>query len=250
METIVEELRRNRESGARRLEGEYRAGLMTLARRFCADEGDAEELVNRTFAAVVEGIDGYVEQSAFFGWMCQILSNLHAADVRRKSNRTESSDADAVAGAADADATERLFRDVDASLLRDAVAALPDNMREVLLLHYFLDMPVAKIARFLAIPSGTVLSRLHYARLALAGKLGMQKPGVRLLVFALLLAAALASGGGVHAPGTAVVGSQAESAEARRSTVRRKGLTKTATTTARERQTSARASLCGKSWVR
>ena len=213
METIVEELRRDRESGARRLEGEYRAGLMTLARRFCADEGDAEELVNRTFAAVVEGIDGYVEQSAFFGWMCQILSNLHAADVRRKSNRTESSDADAVSGAADADATERLFRDVDASLLRDAVAALPDNMREVLLLHYFLDMPVAKIARFLAIPSGTVLSRLHYARLALAGKLGLQKPGVRLLVFALLLAAGLAIGGGVYALGTAVFGSHAEPAE-------------------------------------
>ena len=67
METIVDELRRHRESGARRLEGEYRAGLMTLARRFCADEGDAEELVNRTFAAVIEGIDSYVEQSAFFG---------------------------------------------------------------------------------------------------------------------------------------------------------------------------------------
>ena len=32
--TIVEELRQNRESGARRLEAEYKAGLMTLARRF------------------------------------------------------------------------------------------------------------------------------------------------------------------------------------------------------------------------
>ena len=219
METIVEELQRNRESGARRLDGEYRAGLMTLARRFCADEGDAEELVNRTFAAVIEGIDSYVEQSAFFGWMCQILSNLHAADVRRKSNRSERSDADAVAGAADADATERLFRDVDASLLRDAVAALPENMREVLLLHYFLDMPVAKIARFLTIPSGTVLSRLHYARLALAGKLGTQRTGVRLLVFGLLLAAGLAIGGGVYALASAAFGSHAESAEAPPSTV-------------------------------
>jgi len=214
METIVEELRKDRESGARRLEGEYRAGLMTLARRFCSDEGDAEELVNRTFAAVVEGIDGYVEQSAFFGWMCQILSNLHAADVRRKSNRTESSDSDAVAGATDADATERLFRDVDASLLRDAVAALPDNMREVLLLHYFLDMPVAKIARFLAIPSGTVLSRLHYARLALAGKLGVatRKPGVKMVLLALLLAAGLAAGRALYTLGTAVLETRAESA--------------------------------------
>ena len=84
---IVEELRQNRESGARRLETEYKAGLMTLARRFCQDSGDAEELVNRTFAAVVEGIDDYLEQSAFFAWMCQILTNIHSMDVRRKSNQ-------------------------------------------------------------------------------------------------------------------------------------------------------------------
>ncbi len=84
--TVVEELRQNRESGAKRLEAEYRAGLMTLARRFCADESEAAELVNRTFAAVVEGIDKYLEQSAFFGWMCQILSNIHAKDHRNKSN--------------------------------------------------------------------------------------------------------------------------------------------------------------------
>ena len=81
---IVEELRKDRESGAKRLEAEYKAGLMTLARRFCRDPGDAEELVNRTFAAVVNGIDDYLEQSAFFGWMCQILSNLHCKDCRRK----------------------------------------------------------------------------------------------------------------------------------------------------------------------
>ena len=63
---IVEELRQNRESGAKRLEAEYKAGLMTLARRFYVNESDAEELVNSTFAAVVENIDDYIEQSAFF----------------------------------------------------------------------------------------------------------------------------------------------------------------------------------------
>ena len=83
MLSIVEELRTNRESGARRLETEYKAGLITLARRLCADEGDAEELVNRTFADVVEGIDDYLEQSAFFGWMCKILENRFTKDMRR-----------------------------------------------------------------------------------------------------------------------------------------------------------------------
>ena len=85
--TIVEELRIDRESGARRLEAEYKAGLMTPARRFCVNETDAEDLVYRTFSAIVEGIDDYLEQSAFFGWMCQFLSNLHGKDVRKKSRQ-------------------------------------------------------------------------------------------------------------------------------------------------------------------
>ncbi len=50
---IVEELRQNREAGARRLESEYKVGLVSFARRLCADPSDAEELVNRTFAAVI-----------------------------------------------------------------------------------------------------------------------------------------------------------------------------------------------------
>ena len=196
--TIVEELRQNRESGAKRLEAEYKAGLMALARRFCDDESDAAELVNRTFAAVVEGIDDYLEQSAFFGWMSQILVNIHSTDVRRKSNRTVVYPGE-VPEACDETATGRIDGEVDASLLRDAIQRLPEDQRELLLLHYFMDMPIAKIAKFLAIPQGTVMSRLHYARKALATKLGAaaQKPGVKALLLALLLAALTAAGAAV-----------------------------------------------------
>ncbi len=111
--TIVEELRQNRESGSKRLEAEYKAGLMTLARRFCADESDAAELVNRTFSAVVEGIDDYLEQSAFFAWMCQILTNIHSTDVRRKSNQTVVYPGD-VPDTTDEKATTRIEEEVDA----------------------------------------------------------------------------------------------------------------------------------------
>ena len=86
--TVVDEIRRDRESGAKRLESEYKAGLMAFARRFCANDFDAEALVYRTFSEVIAGIDGYTEQSAFFGWMCKILVNCHANDIRRRSNQT------------------------------------------------------------------------------------------------------------------------------------------------------------------
>ncbi len=194
--TIVDELRKDRENGAKRLESEYRAGLMTLARRFCGDEGDAEELVNRTFAAVVNGIDDYLEQSAFFGWMCQIMSNLHGMEQRRKSRQMECSDPAAVDGAADAEGADRIVRGVDASILRDAIEELPREDKEVLLMHYFMDLPVARIARILSAPEGTVKWRLHGARLALGAKLGAvaKKPGGKALLIALALAALTAAG--------------------------------------------------------
>ena len=195
MMDIVEELRRDRESGAKRLETEYKAGLMTLARRFCNDEGDAEELVNRTFAEVINGIDDYLEQSAFFAWMCQILVNLRKRDNKRKSNKTVVYPG-VVPEMVDDDAQEAIYRNLDYSLLRDAIAEMPTEMRELLLLHYFMEIPIPKLAKILAVPAGTVKSRLHYARSVLAAKMGVavKKPGGKAVLLALALCATAALG--------------------------------------------------------
>ena len=195
MASIVDEIRNNPEKGAKLLESEYKAGLMSLARRFCANESDAEALVNRTFAIVVEKIDSYLEQSAFFGWMSRILVNCHSKDVRRKSNEMEFCDADIPEDAPDDDASARVFREVDASILRDAIDRLPKDMKQTLLMHYFMDMPVREVAKVLSVPSGTIMWRLHYARQILAAKLGanLKKPLVVALAVAGLFLAVSAA---------------------------------------------------------
>ena len=192
---IVEEIQNDPEKGAKRLESEYRAGLMTLALRFCHDPGDAAELVNRTFAEVVASIDNYAEQSAFFGWMSKILVNLHAKDVRRKSNG-EIVYPGEVPETADESAHEDIFRNVDASHLRDAIETLPNDIRQTLMMHYFMDLSVAQVAKILSVPGGTVKWRLHYARQILATKLGAaaKNPKGKALLVALALAALTAVG--------------------------------------------------------
>ena len=199
---IVEELRNNRESGARRLEAEYKAGLMALARRFFDNESDAEELVNGTFASVVEHIDEYVEQSAFFGWMCQILMSEISRQTRRKSNRMEVFPGE-VPDVADPNAQDAIFRSFDHSLVRSAIEELPESDREVLLMRYFMDIPVVKMAKILCQPVGTVYSRLHYARKALAAKLGAaaKKPAGKALLLALALCGFAALGAAVYGIG-------------------------------------------------
>ena len=193
--SIVDEIRQDREKGAKRLESEYKSGLMTLARRFCADESDASELVNRTFAIVVANIDSYLEQSAFFGWMSRILVNCHSKDVRRKSNERVISDSVLPEESEDEEACERVFREVDASLLRDAIEQLPSDIKRTLMMHYFMDMPIKDVAKVLSVPSGTILWRLYYARHILAAKLGakFKKPIVALVVLCLFIAASAAA---------------------------------------------------------
>ena len=195
---IVEELRRDRENGAKRLVEEYKTGLMTLARRFCRNPSDAEELVNRTFAAVVEGIDGFLEQSSFFTWMCQILVNLNANDNRRKANGDIVYPGE-LPEVADESADDGVYKALDAALLRDAIRTLPEDIRKTVGLHYFMEMSVKDIARFLAIPTGTVMWRLHYARKMLAVKMGAaaKKPGGKAVILALLLCGLTALGAAV-----------------------------------------------------
>ena len=161
MASIVDEIRNDREKGAKRLESEYKAGLMALARRFCDDESNAEELVNRTFAAVVENIDSYLEQSAFFGWMSKILINLYSKDTRRKSNENEFNCAEIPEGEPDDEACARVFREVDASILREAIDRLPHDMKQTLMMHYFMDMPVL-------LPSQAFDNRIRKASLRIA----------------------------------------------------------------------------------
>ena len=194
MISIAEEIRNDREKGAKRLESEYKEGLLVLARRFCSDESDAEALVYRTFAEVIEGIDGYTEKSAFFGWMCKILVNCHAKEVRRKSNSTIIVTGN-LPDMADEDGAERVFASVDSSILRDAITRLPKEMKDAVILHYFMEMSLKEIAVFLTVPVGTVMSRLHYARIALARRLATQlkKPSVALMAAALLLLGATAA---------------------------------------------------------
>ena len=153
--TIAEEIRRDPQLGAKRLESEYRAGLTTLARRLCHDPGDAAELVNRTFAEAIANIDTYAEQSAFFAWISKILVNLNAKEKRRESNQTVTYPG-IVPDVIDEDAQEALYANLDASLLRDAISELPAEMRDVVVMRYFIDLPLSRIAKILSVPEGTV----------------------------------------------------------------------------------------------
>jgi RNA polymerase sigma factor (sigma-70 family) len=61
---------------------------------------------------------------------------------------------------------------VETLALLAALQTLPIRQRQVIVLHYLVDLPVEEVARTLAMRDGTVKSLLARGRRALAAKLG------------------------------------------------------------------------------
>ena len=63
--------------------------------------------------------------------------------------------------------------------LQDLVQRLPVRLREVVLLHYYADLPIEQVAAAVHRPVGTVKRRLHEARAALATAVTASEQEVR-----------------------------------------------------------------------
>ena len=194
---IAQAILQDRAKGSSQLVAEYRERLYAVAFSLCRDAAEAEDLVFRTIERVLDRIETYQEQDSFYDWMCVILLNLYRDSRRGKTARGTVP----VGGASEMEpimpsvGADTIIAAVDADIARRALEKIPAQMREVLILHYFMDMSVRQIARTLLVPTGTVMSRLHYARIALAHRLGasLKKPAVALVATILFLLAGVAA---------------------------------------------------------
>ena len=167
---IYEEIRVDRELGARRLVAEYRPRLEAAAMLLCRDAHEAEDLVFRAFERAIERIDDFRPTGSFYYWIYTILLNFHRMDMRRRAARKETvvpnDELPEVEDESPSPLEEFAFRG-SAEAVRTAVRKLPVNYREVVVLRYFEDLSTPEIAKIVGIPEGTVRSRLHYAKDAL-----------------------------------------------------------------------------------
>ena len=191
---IIQDIHDDLEKGAAQLVAEYRERLCRDAFQLCGDAAEAEDFAFRTFDKVLRKIDTFKGEGSFYDWMKAILVN----DIR-SAKRTKASqntvvaevDDDEPAPSDSAGSPEQLMSSFDSEVVRCAIQKLSPEHRETIVLHYFLDQPIGKMAKFLAIPEGTVKFRLFAARKALAGMLSkqMKRPVVRMFLLFLGLGA-------------------------------------------------------------
>ncbi len=145
-----------------------------VARRMVGTREEAEELVQDTYARAFRSWRSFTPGTNMRAWLLRILTNLNT-DRGRKVQRTpdlqplEESDyylANKVAAAEGEQALdqERVVERLSQGGVVDALAALPHDFRDVVVLVDLGEFSYAEAAQILDVPIGTVMSRLHRGR--------------------------------------------------------------------------------------
>ena len=148
-----------------------------LARWLVKDASLADDVVQDAFLRALSYFDSYKGGDAR-AWLLQIVRNAAYGTLAARSRRPTASLEEAglmpdaehtareIADAAD-DPEEALSRSERHARLDRALAALPIELRECLVLHELEELSYKEIAHITGVPTGTVMSRLWRARQAL-----------------------------------------------------------------------------------
>jgi RNA polymerase sigma factor (sigma-70 family) len=157
-----------------------------LARWLCGNTSDAEDVVQEAFMRAFRFFDTFRGDSAR-PWLLAIVRRTWYTEWRRRASSHETVEFDDTMDDATfegwstggADPQALLIRDEDTKLVHEALALLPVEYREVLILRELEEMEYREIAVVADVPIGTVMSRLARGRRKLAALL-MAKQGAEL----------------------------------------------------------------------
>jgi RNA polymerase sigma-70 factor (ECF subfamily) len=149
------------ESAAEQLVAAVWPGCFRLAATVIGDPSLAQDAAQEACVIVLRKIRGLRNADAFDAWLYRVVMR-EAARVRRRH-----------ATVAAHQTFEHVFeRDDTASVdVRNALASLPPDLRDVIVLFYFNDLKSEEIAPILGIAHATVRTRLARARERLRGPL-------------------------------------------------------------------------------
>ena len=140
-------------------------GAHALARQILGNADDAADAVHDAYATVLSKPEAYdSNKGPLKPWFLRVVRN-RCIDIHRK-RRDERVPVEELADTGPGPEQE-LRRDERSRRIEAALATLTSDAREIVVLRDYLDLSYAEIADVLGIASGTVMSRLHRARLAL-----------------------------------------------------------------------------------
>lgn len=154
--------------------------LHAVCRRLCRNEADAADATQEALIAIARGIRRFDGRSAFSTWAYRVTTNACLDELRRRKRRPTTGWDDDVASLPDHAPTPAVGIEALPNRLAidDALQHLPEEFRAPVVLRDLCDLDYAEIAEVLAVPPGTVRSRIARGRAQLAQRLAAgNQPG-------------------------------------------------------------------------
>ena len=156
----------------------YERELFGYLRRYVGDADLAADVFQNTFLAVFKKIQQYEPGRPARPWIYTIATHQAIDAMRRRARRRDTTALLPANDDSPEDSAQNLFVVLEAAgpspvdlaelgesrkEVREAVARLPDLLKQVVILTYFQGLKYQDAAEILGVPLGTVKSRLHAA---------------------------------------------------------------------------------------
>ena len=140
----------------------YQTPLYNFYLRMTGDRASSEDLVQDVFLRILRYRHTYQDGTAFSTWMYQIARNARFDHFRKRRGEVALDGAGDVGSPAPS-AVDNLESKQETALIRRALARLPHQKREVLVLSRFQNMKYEEIGRILDCEAGAVKERVYRA---------------------------------------------------------------------------------------
>ena len=140
------------------LAGAAVARLDAAARLILRDRELARDAVQDAFLRAWRDLPGLRDPERFQAWLHRLVVHACLDVARRRKRRVVEVELTPISAPAVGDATSVV---ANRDLLDEALRRLEPEWRAVVVLHYYLGMPLPDVASELRIPLGTAKSRLH-----------------------------------------------------------------------------------------
>ena len=165
-EELIEACQAGESSAFDVLVGRWEDRIRGACWRLLGSQDEARDVAQEAFLKAYRALPGFKREARFSSWLYQIAVNLCRDRLRRRRTRaTVSLDELEAAGPvlveARPGAQEALIRDDLALAVRRAIAALPAEQREVVILKEYQGLTFLEIAQALDVPVSTVKTRLY-----------------------------------------------------------------------------------------
>ena len=153
----------------------YYKRVYNLAFNIMNNREDAEEVLQEAFVKAYLALPNFKGDSSFYTWLYRIVRNM-AIDVKRKSFRRVNSDfeldenrfsSEDISTSSYIGQPDKILENKQAlSIVQKALANIKEEQRLILVLREIDGFSYEEISKITGLASGTVMSRLFYARKA------------------------------------------------------------------------------------